>query len=395
MTKKKILYIANGNNIHDVKWISFFSERTDEYTCFLMCDTLCEFTEQTKSTLAKLNIQLVPQIEPLSIKSPLLSWKSIRQFKKTISEIQPDIIHVLFATPNALWLNFTNTSSVITTRGSDILRVIPELRTESGIKKLYFKYLFYRFKKAFKKAKYCTGTSQAQLDSMHNYFSMADAKLIRTGVDTEKIMNSSHDDFLPRELHGIKYIISPRFMSPIYRIDLQLETIEKLSDAILGEYTFAFVRGLQFDQDYYSEQLKTLDHLREKYGLKFIVFDYLTQDQIVAVLKHASLCIMTPESDGTPNSALEAMAAKCPLILPNLPYDNDLFENSCIQLKSCDTQELKETIEFALTTYDPALISKGFETVLKLGNRTNEMKKIASIYAEIIQKSSNDTSKEK
>lgn len=395
MKKKKLLYIANGNSIHDIKWISFFSDRTDEYTCFLMCDTLCELTDQTKSNLAKLNIQLVPQIEPLSIKSPLRSWKSIRQFKKTIGKIQPDIIHVLFATPNALWLNFSKTPSIVTTRGSDILRVIPELLTQSGIKKLYFKYLFYRFKKAFEDANYCTGTSQAQLDSMYNYFSIADAKLIRTGVDTEKIMNSSYDDILPRELYGVKYIISPRFMSPIYRIDLQLETIEKLSDAILGDYTFAFVRGLQFDQDYYSEQLKTMNHLKRERGLKFIVFDYLTQDQIVAVIKHASLCIMTPESDGTPNSALEAMAAKCPLILPNLPYDNDLFENSCIQLKSCDTQELKETIEFALTTYNPALISKGFETVLKLGNRTNEMKKIAFMYAQIIQNSSIDTSKKK
>ncbi len=383
MTKKKILYIANGNNIHDVKWISFFSERTDEYTCFLMCDTLCEFTEQTKSTLAKLNIQLVPQIEPLSIKSPLLSWKSIRQFKKTISEIQPDIIHVLFATPNALWLNFTNTSSVITTRGSDILRVIPELRTESGIKKLYFKYLFYRFKKAFKKAKYCTGTSQAQLDSMHNYFSMADAKLIRTGVDTEKIMNSSHDDFLPRELHGIKYIISPRFMSPIYRIDLQLETIEKLSDAILGEYTFAFVRGLQFDQDYYSEQLKTLDHLREKYGLKFIVFDYLTQDQIVAVLKHASLCIMTPVSDGTPNSALESMAARCPLILSNLPYDNDLFSGTCIKLNENTAESLRIAIQTAIDDYPDSVLNHAQIQVIRNGDRTNEMLKLAKLYESI------------
>ena len=395
MKKQKILYIANGNSIHDVKWMSFFSTQPERHTCFLLCDTLCVLNDQTKSTLAELNIHLLDQIAPLSIKHPIKSWQAIRQFKKIVQDIQPDAIHVLFATPNALWLNFTKTPSIITTRGSDILRVIPELKAQKGIKKLYFKYLFFRFKKAFEKAKYCTGTSQAQLDSMHNYLSIADAKLIRTGVDTEKIINSSYDDILLRELHGIKYIISPRFMSPVYRIDLQLETIEKLSDAILGDYTFAFVRGLQFDQDYYSKQLKTLNHLKKERGLKFIVFDYLTQDQIVAVLKHASLCIMTPESDGTPNSALEAMAAKCPLILPNLPYDNDLFENSCIQLKSCDTQELKETIEFALTTYNPALISKGFETVLKLGNRTNEMKKIASIYAEIIQKSSNDKSKEK
>ena len=50
MSKKTILYIANGNSIHDVKWMTYFSEQTEKYSCYLLCDTLCELSAQTKTT---------------------------------------------------------------------------------------------------------------------------------------------------------------------------------------------------------------------------------------------------------------------------------------------------------------------------------------------------------
>jgi glycosyltransferase involved in cell wall biosynthesis len=381
--KQKILYIANGNSIHDVKWMSFFSTQQEQYSCFLLCDTLCLLNEETKSTLAELKIHLVEQITPLSIKHPIQSWQAIRQFKKIVRDIQPDVIHVLFATPNALWLNFTKKPSIITTRGSDILRVIPELKAQKGIKKLYFKYLFVRFKKAFKQAHYCTGTSQPQVQSMKNIFSLPEPKLIRTGVEVKKIIGSDFKLFLPKQLHGIKYVVSPRFMSPIYRIDMQLDAIEKLSDQTIKDFIFVFIRGIQFDHEYYATQLKRLEGLKKEKGIKSIVLDYLSQDEIVAVLKHAHLCVMTPQSDGTPNSALEAMAARCPLILPNLPYDEDLFRGTCIMLNENTAESLAIAIETAIHNYPESLLKHASKQVLANGDRTNEMQKLTELYDSI------------
>ena len=383
MKKQKILYIANGNSIHDVKWMSFFSTQPERHTCFLLCDTLCVLNDQTKSTLAELNIHLLDQIAPLSIKHPLKSWQAIRQFKKIVQDIQPDVIHVLFATPNALWLNFAKTPSIITTRGSDILRVIPELKAQKGIKKLYFKYLFFRFKKAFKQALYCTGTSQPQVQSMKKTFSLPEPILIRTGVDVKKIIGSDYKLFLPKQLHGIKYVVSPRFMSPIYRIDMQLDAIEKLNDQTLKDFSFVFIRGIQFDKEYYDFQLERLEQLKVERGVKSIVLEYLTQDEIVAVLKHAHLCIMTPESDGTPNSALEAMAARCPLILPNLPYDEDLFLDTCIRLNENSAASLAIAIENAIYDYPESLLIHASKQVLANGDRLNEMQKLTELYDSI------------
>ena len=134
MSKKTILYIANGNSIHDVKWMTYFSEQTEKYSCYLLCDTLCELSAQTKTTLEKSAIQLVQQIDPISITRPLKTWRAIRQYKKLVNDLQPDLIHILFAAPNALWLNFSKTPSIITMRGSDILRVIPDLLKQAGLK---------------------------------------------------------------------------------------------------------------------------------------------------------------------------------------------------------------------------------------------------------------------
>jgi len=319
----------------------------------------------------------------LSIKYPLKSWQAIRQFKKMVTDIQPDVIHVLFATPNALWLNFTKRPSIITTRGSDILRVIPELKAQKGIKKLYFKYLFFRFKKAFNHAQFCTGTSQPQVQSMKKTFSLTKPILIRTGVDVKKIIGSDYKLFLPNQLQGIPYVISPRFMSPIYRIDLQLDAIEKLSDQTIKDFTFVFIRGVQYDEAYYATQLIRLEALKKEKGIKSVVLDYLSQDEIVAVLKNAHLCVMTPKSDGTPNSALEAMAARCPLILPNLPYDKDLFLGTCIILNENTAESLALAIETAIQDYPESLLIHASQQVLVNGDRTNEMQKLTELYDSI------------
>ncbi len=380
MKKKKILYIANGNIIHDIKWISYFSEQPEKYKCYLLCDTLCELSEQTISDLKKVNINVVQQISPLSISNPRKSWKAIRQYKKMIKVLQPDLIHVLFATPNCLWLNFSKTPAIITMRGSDILRVIPDLLKQIGLKKIYYRFLFRQFKKAFLKARIVTGTSFPQIELANELFNGVNLKLVRTGVDVEKIDQLDQSELIPDSLRNKKFIFSPRFMSPIYNIEFQLNAISQLDSEVIEDYIFVFIRGEQFNLEYYHVQMKRLLELKSEINLKYLVIDFLDQASMWMMLKKASLCIMTPLSDGTPNSALEAMAAKCPLIISNLNYDKDLFKETCIKLNSFEVIELKDMIEVALTNYNPDLLNNAFSKVSELGNRPIEMKKIKQLY---------------
>ena len=383
MKKLKILYIANGNSIHDLKWISYFSEQPEKYSCFLLCDTLCELSEETKIAIEKYSIQLVKQINPISIKSPIKTWKAIRQYKRLVKDIEPDVIHVLFATPNALWLNFSLTPSIITMRGSDILLVIPALLNQVGIKNSYFAFLFRQFKKAFLKASVVTGTSYPQIEKATELFNGANLTLVRTGVEVEKINLINQNELIPDFLREKEFVFSPRFMAPIYNIGFQLDAISKLDQKFIDRYTFVFIRGKQFDEEYYQVQLKRLNQLKEDVNLSYHVIDYLDQPSMWMFLKKASLCLMTPISDGTPNSALEAMAAKCPLVISNLNYDKDLFENTCVKLKSFDIEELVNVMELALIHYDLALLERAYQQVLTQGNRTVEMEKMVHVYNSI------------
>ena len=129
-----------------------------------------------------------------------------------------------------------------------------------------------------------------------------------------------------------------------------------MEQKFIERFTFVFIRGKQFDDKYYQVQLKRLQQLKTEINLNYCVIDYLDQPSMWMMLKKTALCIMTPISDGTPNSALEAMAAKCPLLISNLNYDKYLFENSCIKLDSFEVTELKDLIEDSLTNYNPSLL---------------------------------------
>jgi glycosyltransferase involved in cell wall biosynthesis len=263
------------------------------------------------------------------------------------------------------------------------LRVIPDLLKQIGLKKIYYGFLFRQFKKAFLNARILTGTSFPQIEKATELFNGANITLVRTGVDVEKIDQLDRNELIPDSLKDKKFIFSPRFMSPIYNIEFQLDAISNLDHELIDNYIFVFIRGKQFVQEYYQVQLKRLQQLKAEIKLNYLVIDYLDQPSMWMMLKKASLCIMTPISDGTPNSALEAMAAKCPLIISNLNYDKDLFENTCIKLNSFEVAELKEMIENSLTNYNPELLSNAFNRVSELGNRSIEMKKLEELYQSI------------
>jgi hypothetical protein len=95
---------------------------------------------------------------------------------------------------------------------------------------------------------------------------------------------------------------------------------------------------------------------------------------------------MTPKTDGTPNSALEAMAAKCPLILGSFKYDEDLFSDSfCHRLSSDSAKELTILIRESLNSYPKGIIDAAIENVSKFGNRPVEMGRIQNLYLSLTQ----------
>jgi glycosyltransferase involved in cell wall biosynthesis len=159
---------------------------------------------------------------------------------------------------------------------------------------------------------------------------------------------------------------------------LQIDAIILLPQAIIEEYTFVFIYG---EGDYYNNMKARLAGIS---GLKYIILDQLTQNEIWTCYKYAVLTFMVPHSDGTPNTALEAMAAGCPLLLRNLEaYDKDLFDDTCVKLAEATPQCLADTIVSCLNNYPEGLKEKALEKVTCHGNRVVEMEKLYTWYKKI------------
>lgn len=381
--KKNILYICTPDSIHDQKWMRYFADQKNKFSVFAIGETQNHKSEITQQLLAN-NITLLEPIESFSISHPISTLKSIRQLNAVIRTHNIDIVHVLFAAPYALWINFITIPSIITTRGSDVLVVIPELLSRVGLKGLYFKLLFYLFRRSFQKAKYITCTSSKQIDKINDLFQVKNSILIKTGVEVEAISKIDKPEFLSSGIKNKKFVFSPRFMSPIYNIHYQIEALALLDKSIIEKYVFVFTKGKLFDAHYYKKQLESLALLKDSIKLNFLVLDYLDQESLWMHLKNAALVLMTPISDGTPNSALETMAAKTPLIISDLPlYDVDLFGNACIYVPLNKAHKLANEITMAINQYPPNLIQTAYNNVILLGNRNIEMNKLANLYQTI------------
>jgi len=369
--------------------MNYFAEKK-EYNIFVVGES--RYSEDLVQELADKNMELLPSIVSFSIAHPLKNYQSIQQLKGYIRKYKIDLVHVLFATPYALWTNYIKTPYFITTRGSDVLVVLPELKKAPVYKRIYFNWLYNRFKKAFKKAQKVTSTSELQQSKIKEMFQVK-ADVIRTGVEVEQILQLDAEAHLPVQLQKKELVFSPRFMSDIYNISYQIDAIELLSQEIHKKYTFVFIKGKSFNQAYLDAQLERLNQNETKLGLDFIVLDYLTQKELWATFKKAKLTIMTPKSDGTPNSALEAMAARSPLIVSDLPYDKVLFENTCGKVPLNSAPTLADSItNLLLNPPKPEELKRISDNVQEYGNRQVEMVKLEKLYDNFYSQKSKDSS---
>lgn len=384
----KILYIANPHSVHDIKWMEYFSTKAG-YQVFVMAEArdAGKDLKELEQKLAEKNITFAGTLNSFSIKSIFAFNYSVGVLQGVISKLKIDVVHILFATPYALWGNYSSVNYIITTRGSDALVVLPGLKTAKGLKGLYFYWLFAKFSKAFRAAAAITSTSLKQAEAVKQLFGKGfNPQVIRTGVDVERINALNNFDDISAFVTDKSFVLFPRNIMPIYNTLLQIEAINLLDDETLRGHSFIFVRGRNYDKAYLQKVKEGLEDLKKRRGLDYLILDELTQAQIWQYFKKAKLCVMTPASDGTPNTALEAMAAKCPLILPNLDYDADLFSDVCAKLKTYEPAELTQAIQNALSNYPQRYIEEGYKKALSSGNRQIEMQKLETLYQSINKK---------
>lgn len=383
---QRILYIADPNMIHDLKWISFFSAQKNDYQVFMLvrkchADLLGQANFATIE--AKYQLKILGIIDDFSI---LRFWKTIaqaRQIRRYLSENKIDIFHVMYAEPNSLWANIrlpAHVLPILTTRGTDVLQTIPAFFEK---KTIIARLAAFFYRRAFGRFAHITGTSTRQLQAVARLApsTKANLLLVRTGIDVAALAAppAAAPPLNSELLNSDKKIIFfPRAMRPLYNHEFALQACALLSPDLQATYQLVFVNRDNPDTAYVAKIAAAL----EAQKMDFTFLPQLPPAQLFALYRAAAVVVMCPLSDGTPVSALEAMAVGAPLILSPLAYDADLFapDAVCI-LPDWQPQSLANAISNILLGTANIDSQKAANLAQNLANRDTEMKKLADLYS--------------
>jgi hypothetical protein len=373
-----LLFLADPNSIHDIKWVSFFSER---YNCFLIArkSHLSSWTERDVDDFQQTyRVTIIGSVEDFSIRRFSRTYREAMKLNRWFRKYRINIFHILYAEPNALWSNFRQVADVevkwiLTTRGTDILKTIPEHFSKKDVLNRLVSFLY---KRALKNYDHITTTSNGQVKNVQRIAATSRVQIIRTGVDIDSIMQDA-GDFIPASLTGKKYVLFPRNMRPIYNHEFSLKAISLLPRDIIEQYSFVFVDKDSSDANYVE---RCIELMRSDGAIDFIFLERQSQQAIWQLYKNSSLVVMNPLSDGTPVSAMEAMLCRAPLILGNLPYDEDIFGDVTLILSSWDPNELAAKMTSVLSGKIHMPVNEAYNRIVEKGNRRIEMNKLQLVY---------------
>ncbi len=371
-----ILYIADPGSIHDVRWINSLGESREIKTFVITRTAHLKSLKQGNNRLDP-GVSLLGSVEDPSVIRPWRNWQQLFKIAKIIRRYDIDILHILYAEPNGLWANwkwFFQVPVIITTRGSDILRTIPEF---SWRRSVLGELIARRYQRALNNADAICCTSAGQLKKLKAMEITSAATLVRTGVDFR---------FLPEteEKAAAKYGISqpfvfmPRNMKAVYNHEFTIDAIGLLPKYIKEKYSFIFVNSDSPDQSYFNAIFKKAKNCDA--DIRFL--PSLMHAEFLGISKAASLVVMSPTSDGSPVTAMEAMALKVPVILPPLDYDMDVFGSAWF-FGEWRAESLKEAIETVLlldSTTVMVRLQESFQKIHQHGDTEKEMLKVRDLY---------------
>lgn len=357
-----IAYFCDALANHEAKWINEFAKK---HTVIIFSQMNVKIEQTAFSNAVVCLYDLLPGIYPV------YNFLQKQQLKRKIGQLLKlhniDIVHSMYAYPYAMYADWTELPKIITTRGSDVLIDYnntfknPQQITEA------ISYYFYKkwFESAFHRAERITSTSYRQQEVIHQIIpNKSKAVVVRTGINTAHF----RPDIIRNEPKK-EIIFSPRLMKPLYNIDQVLLAFAEVLK------TFPSYKLIQIDNAIGSDYSNQMHQLAKELNIedKIIWKPFVGTDELIQLYAISKIVVMIPDSDGTPNSALEAMLLQTPVIMGNVPYDKDIFnENTIWQIQQNSSKQLALTIEKILEMPEK-------EITIKLENASNTVQKKATL----------------
>ncbi len=373
----KILFLIDPNSIHDIKWAKYFSMQSD-FECYFICRKHHYSKHIVEEVKSDFGLTFLGTVDYFSTIRPIATLRQFFFLHNILKQYQIKLFHIQYAEPNALWVlikYIINIKVIITSRGTDVLKTIPSHFAKNDLLNQIVK-SFYLI--AFKKADWITVTSQKQWDSIKRFSGRKNKySIIRTGVEIDELSKDT-TQFFRNEITK-PFILFPRYIKPLYNHEFCLSAIKELPPTIKKKYQMIFVGKNGGDLNYQKQLIELMINMPD---VEFVFLPKLDQLELWELYKRTDLVVMTPVSDGSPVSGMEALSLNKKLILGPIEYDENIFKNdNTYKIKEWDNIALTKLMENALKNQRVDIFSKNFLDEI---DYKENMKKLSTIYYELI-----------
>jgi N-acetyl sugar amidotransferase len=377
-----IAYFADSLCSHGAKWINHFA--ADSENTVILLSTPDNPGQQTQLSERVIRYPILPRAFPL--RRPLQRRAIISQIRCLLKRHRNDIVHSMYVVPYGLWASESGFANhIVTTRGSDVLMDYSiRFKTAHNPWQAIGNWMLRRlFVRTVTHARATTSTSGQQQRALWQMgCNPSQTYLIRTGVDTERFARTLVAKRAPVHQNGC-LLFAPRLVQPHYNTRLLVEVLDRLRQPPLRVAATLRLTSYLADSDYLARVLADAGQLGLRDSIE--VLPPLSADELLSSYLAADLAIMTPRTDGTPVTAIEAMLAGTPLVITDLPYDADLFSDDQVwRVPADDPEAIARTVASVLSASPverQAKTDRARAAALRYADLRTELQRVAVLYA--------------
>lgn len=365
----RLACIANGNNIHALRWVNYFARKGHEVhlICFI---AMAGYHENVRIHLL---VGGSPGKRALARYLRFLLW--ICQARRLIKRIKPDILESLYVTT---W-GFIGACSgfhpfSLCAQGSDIL-IDPR---QNLLKRWLVKY-------ALKKADMILYDSETLKKGVLELGTDVEkTQMILNGVDTRKFSPQRKSQVLREkwQMVGAPLVICFREFKPVYNVEMVIKAIPLMLSQ-LPEVKFIIASD--------GELRINLESLVDSLGIRDAVLfpRFLAYDDVPAYLASSDVYVSTSLSDSTSLCLQEAMACGLAPVVTDLPANREWItdgENGFI-VPINDVPALADRVVYLLRNDEvrKSFGRRGREIIQARAEYREEMGKLEKLYAAMIR----------
>ncbi len=376
----KICYLLRTKDVYMPRWYEFFLKRGHEVHIIAGDESNIDIEVNivdgvnihyvSEKKLSNQNLSFVYNL----LRLPLI----IKELKRIIKQISPDIIHAHHVTPFGLWATLSNVHPyLVTAYGSSVLILARRIL----LYKLITKYVL-------KKADIITCDSRLLQEAIVGLGARSDKiHIIQNGVNLEVFKpeiekNKIRSKF---ELGDSPLIFSNRGTTPLYNLDCVVKAIPKVLK-VFPNVKFAFCNSSSHT---FNPELKELArNLGVIHSTMFI--GHVEFSDIPFYQKDADINVSVPSSDSSPASVYEAMACGTPVIISELPWTKHFMKNgeNALIVPPKNPEAIADSIIEILQNDDlkNRLIKCGLSTVRQYVNYQKNMEIMENLMTGLVEK---------